>query len=298
LWHCFERSTDMNTAKMSKIGLLIGNGRVVRKVWSSLSEQHTVIPVGLVPGAEAVLERYTRTFTIGQVAEICDYLKSHGVNQIAFSGDLGLVKNQDEGELTKALIGISNVTDITIQRLLRSKAPVEEIVNRIGEILTEEGIQLKHVNEVVPDFRIGEGWIMPKENAVKADYCQHVEFVRDALSGIRTERRNALERSAIVFDGDTMVGPPDQSTDDLLESVESVNKKAGQLRSFVKVSTAVGETNLAAPVVGPETMELCHRAGIDIVSLQYGLERLDLWRECKCEHRQIDRDARTYLASK
>jgi len=264
---CTESFLNMNIVEKKTIGLLIGNGKVVRRVWTSLNDKHTVVPVGLVPGSEAVLSQYTETFTIGQVAEICDYLKSNGVTEIAFAGDLGLVKNQDEGDLAKALIEISNVTDLTIQRLIRKKAPVEGIVNRIGQILNEAGIQLKHVNEIVSDFQIGEGWITKKQERENTSYSSHIEFVRNTLLEIRNARRHALERSAIVFDGDGMLRLPNQSTDDLLASIEHLKKPSGALRSFVKVSTAVGRTNLAAPVVGAGTMELCHRAGIDLVIL-------------------------------
>lgn len=257
----------MNIAKKKIIGLLMGNEKVVRRVWSSLNELHTVVPVGLVPGSEAVLDQPTETFTIGQVAEICEYLTAKDVKEVAFAGDLGLVKNQDEGKLAQALLETATVTDLTIQRLLRDKAPVEEIVNRIGQIIYDAGIQLKHVNEVVSDFRIREGWISDQYKTQTSAYSQQVEFVRQELLLIRDTKHHALERSAIVFDGKNMLGVPDQSTDDLLASVETKKKPKGALRSFVKVSTAMNATNLAAPVIGAGTIEMCQRADVDLIIL-------------------------------
>lgn len=228
---------------------------------------YSVVPVSVVPGSGAMVNRPIKEFKLGQMQDICDYLVAQKVQEITFAGDLGLYKGQTGAILIREGLGATNVADIDVERLLQNERPIEDYVNLIGRKLREAGLTLRHVNEIVTEFRISEGWIFMNYGPLRLEMERQVDLIKDKLAAFRRQQKYPLERSSIVFDGEEMLDIPNQSSDDLLARAEHKEKLQGKVRAFAKVSTSMGLSKLAAPTVGVSTFEMCKRAGVDLVVL-------------------------------
>ncbi|MGC6518192.1 MAG: LpxI family protein [Candidatus Puniceispirillaceae bacterium] len=239
---------------MERLGIIAGGGKLPYLV-ATLSEARGVEPVIVTLSGQDCddLSRFRPvSFYVTQIESIIQYFLERKVTNIVMVG-----------KVERPRISPDLPVDKTAAQLLAQTLSEgdDAALRAILAVMMSEGLQVIPLQSVIPDQKLPSGY----------DTNPHSDYPHDSL--VVAKRLHialgALDvgQSAIIQGRRVLAIEGAEGTDNMIQRSAELRDPA-QISLFFKASKTAQNKMLDPPVMGPDTILLCAKAGINIIAIE------------------------------
>jgi UDP-2,3-diacylglucosamine hydrolase len=245
------------------LGLILGNGKYATFLHEKL--RRTGIAHRSIAVVDDIGVRHSGqidgdldgVFRLSEIDEGIADLAAHGVDRVVFGGDFRAIEH------------------VSSDRPSGPPVSVAEFVRQIHAKLEQSGICPEHAGNVLPEIRVAVG-CLAGPSRLGTESREEVDRRVSTLAQLARTLMHGSEplltvRQAIVFDHFAlveMVGA--HGTDDVLDRIRGVPKRAGTVRALVKLASNAFDPRFDPPVIGLKTIEGAVAARVSLIVLDSG----------------------------
>lgn len=249
----------------NKLGIIIGNGGYATEIMTRLGGGEQTIVVSILPEHLSMFhEGIELHASPAEFGSIINCLRANDVQDVVFAGDVGLYKIPDF--LNDLFIKNAIFSGVNYEYLLRNifKLGVASILQFAHGKLIDNSITPRIASELLPDLKPDCGVIL--QGGAQLSELELLNHALATLNVVSSQPRRRV-RQVAAFDGRSLVGVERESTDTLLEDVRGIPKPNGTVRTIVKICPPSVVPTMDAPVIGPDTIQHCIEAQVDVIIL-------------------------------
>ncbi len=235
-----------------RIGILAGGGTLPISIAEAVTARGGIPYIVAIEGeADQTVTRFAHAWVNwGQVGRILDLLRHQGGGRAVIAGH---VRRPDLKKLRPDAGLIRNAPAI----LAMLKGGDDHVLTRVVRFFEANGIEVRGVDTVAPNLKLGEGAIDPAHAVLPADDVQRGLDVIAAIGGLD------VGQAVVVRDGRVIAIEGVEGTDAMLARVSPLAVRAGVL---VKAPKPGQERRVDLPTLGPRTVECAAAAGLAAIA--------------------------------
>ena len=239
---------------MQKIALIAGQGQlplfIAHYAKQASIECHVISLKDL--GDEALSAYQPVSFALTQLESIIGYLRTHEISQIIMAGKVH----------REALA--SGPIDNTSKALLEKTLPLgdDAALKAILGLLHQQGIQIVPASLLLPDHQLTKGF----DNKATDDDLRTV--ITKATEIHTTFGQFDIGQALILQDSRVLSVEGAEGTDAMIERTAPFIDKNRAYRLFFKAAKLSQNKLLDPPVIGENTIQLCAKAGVNIIAIE------------------------------
>ncbi len=245
---------------ITKLGILAGGGSLPSRLLHACDRMEIEIFLVAFEGQtdSRILEGRNYMLTrVGAAGQIINTLKSHDIHDLVL---IGSIRRPSLAELRPdmrtaqffAKLGLRALGDDGLLKALRHE-------------LEAEGFTLHGVQNFAKDLIAGEGAV-GRYKPKKADWID----IDRALDISQQLGHLDIGQSVIVQEGIVLGVEAAEGTDELIHRCVTYKRKGGRGGVLVKTCKPQQDKDLDLPTIGPETIRLCVKCGLDGIVMQAG----------------------------
>jgi len=256
-------SAEKGVIVPGRLGLVLGNGAYAHELHTKLARSHDPVVATLLPRDLSSVTRNVDLYgSAFDLETIIRHLADRRVTHVIFGGDLGIYTKglHIAKELLKG--GILRKTNLAYLFGNFPKISIVTLLQYAELRLRNEGIEPILASALLPDLKPDPGWMSRGDIDLPAPMLD--QLVDHSRRAIKRQPRLSV-RHVVAFDNEEIIGMETESTDGLLRQIRKIEKRTETLRSIVKLPPSDISPTLDAPVIGPDTIDHCYSAHVDLV---------------------------------